>query len=68
MAFFEVVVCDVGEHCVPGLMGVGVDASAGAGVAGLSEFERTPLADCCGWESGSPEMAEDVSFPGVDVI
>lgn len=59
MAFFEVVVGDVGEHCVPGLVGVGV---------GMFEFERAPLADCCGWESGSSEMAEDVSFPGVDIV
>lgn len=64
MAFFEVVVCDVGEHCVPGLVGVSVEV----GRVGLFEFERAPLADCCRWESGSPEMAEDVSFPGLDVV
>lgn len=63
MALFEVVVRDVGEHCVPCLVGAGVGV-----VGGMSELERAPLADCCGRESGSPKMAEHVSLPGLDVV
>jgi hypothetical protein len=59
------VVSDVGEHCVPGLVGVGAGVCA---IGGLFELERAPLADCCGWQSGATEMAEDVSFPGFHVV